>query len=153
MRLWHYELIKVLPNKQLTGQWREISAIIGLVNKFKNPNSLIVNKVVDYPLSDFIKYIKIVEKEMKKRGFATIQNPYEKIKTLNEDYFNLKHYSKVILKNSIFKFWHTNRYLFQCIFNLQEKYDCGGISEQDWKRIKKFANKKLRNSEFKLIEI
>ena len=153
MRLWHYELIKVLPNKQLTGQWREISAIIGLVNKFKNPNSLIVNKVVDYPLSDFIRYIKIVKKEMRKRGFATIQNHYEKIKTLNEDYFNLKNYSKVILKNSIFKFWHTNRYLFQCIFNLQEKYDCGGISEQDWKRIKKFANKKLRNSEFKLIEI
>jgi len=27
-------------------------------------------------------------------------------------------------------------YLKQCYYNLQEKYDCGGISEEEWEKIK-----------------
>lgn len=35
----------------------------------------------------------------------------------------------------IYKDWHNERYLKQCLYNLQEKYDCGGISENEWKII------------------
>ena len=29
----------------------------------------------------------------------------------------------------------NDRYLLQCFYNLQEKFDCGGIDPTDWKRI------------------
>lgn len=38
-------------------------------------------------------------------------------------------------KGEVFKNWHNRRYLRQCLFNLQEKYDCGGISKDEWKLI------------------
>ena len=31
MRLWHTDLIPVLPKEQLVGQWRELSAIAGSI--------------------------------------------------------------------------------------------------------------------------
>lgn len=31
--------------------------------------------------------------------------------------------------------WHNERYLKQNLYNLQEKYDCGGISKDEWKVI------------------
>jgi len=34
--------------------------------------------------------------------------------------------------------WHTDRYLRQCYYNLEEKYDRGGIPEDEWMKI--FAN-------------
>ena len=34
-----------------------------------------------------------------------------------------------------FKGKFTDRYLKQCLYNLQEKYDCGGISKEEWKKI------------------
>lgn len=37
--------------------------------------------------------------------------------------------------NYIFYDWHNKRYLNQCLYNLQEKYDCGGIPDDEWKRI------------------
>ena len=27
------------------------------------------------------------------------------------------------------------KYLKQCLYNLQEKYDCGGISDEEWLKI------------------
>ena len=36
------------------------------------------------------------------------------------------------------KEWHNDRYLAQCYYNLQEKYDCGGISEDEWQKIEDF---------------
>ena len=61
MRMWHYKLIEVLPKKQLTGQWRELSAICGLICKFDSPKSLIVDKVMDYPVTHFRKYVSLVK--------------------------------------------------------------------------------------------
>lgn len=31
--------------------------------------------------------------------------------------------------------WHNARYLVQCKSNLEEKYDCGGISKEDYCKI------------------
>lgn len=38
---------------------------------------------------------------------------------------------------------HNERYLKQCLYNLQEKYDCGGISEDEWKIIQDRFNNEL----------
>lgn len=27
------------------------------------------------------------------------------------------------------RLWHNDRYFLQCFYNLQEKHDCGGITE------------------------
>ena len=50
MRLWHTELIKVLPREQLVAQWRELCAIAGAVQKNGTPNHILVNFVLDYDL-------------------------------------------------------------------------------------------------------
>ena len=41
----------------------------------------------------------------------------------------------VVAINSIFIEWHNDRYLRQCLYNLQEKADCGGVSKEEWARI------------------
>ena len=35
-------------------------------------------------------------------------------------------------KDKLFEDWHNHRYLKQCLYNLEEKYDCGGISREEW---------------------
>ena len=56
MRLWHTDLIKVLPREQLVAQWRELSAIAGAIQKNGTPNHILVNFVLEYPWDDFISY-------------------------------------------------------------------------------------------------
>lgn len=42
----------------------------------------------------------------------------------------------------LFNTWHTDRYLAQCLYNLEEKYDRGGISQEEWDKIyNKYFNK------------
>ena len=42
----------------------------------------------------------------------------------------------------IFDGWHNDRYLVQCYNNLQEKYDCGAIQDDEWKRIDDFITER-----------
>ena len=35
----------------------------------------------------------------------------------------------------LFPDWHNDRYLEQCYFNLEEKYDCGGVAQEWFKKI------------------
>ena len=34
--------------------------------------------------------------------------------------------------NELFSNWHNDRYLTQCIYNLEEKHDCQGITDEEW---------------------
>ena len=54
MRIWHTQLIKVLPREQLIAQWRELSAIAGAIIKNGTPNHILVNFVLHYPFSLYI---------------------------------------------------------------------------------------------------
>ena len=128
MRLWHKDLIPVLPKQQLLGQWRECCCIARNIAVNGTPNHLLVNKVMNYPTGHFWKYAFLVMKEMEHRGFDCdfskfekwIDNPYALIVPETED---------------LFADWHNDRYLLQCLYNLQEKYDCGGIPEDEWELI------------------
>ena len=44
-------------------------------------------------------------------------------------------------KDDLFKNWHNDRYLKQCFFNLQEKFDCDGIGLIEWEKIADFIEK------------
>ena len=129
MRLWHKDLIPVLPRQQLLGQWRECGAIARNISESGTPNHILVNKIMDYPLGHFYWYSRIVCDEMEERGF----NPnWEKFR----DYPIFQHKVFIMISyGEIFKAWHNKRYLLQCYSNLEEKYDCGGIPKKDWQEI------------------
>jgi uncharacterized protein (TIGR02328 family) len=127
MRLWHKDLISVLPRQQLLSQWRELSAIVGAINKNGTPNHLLVNKILQYDLSHFTSYANLILKEMHKRKYKISTNVVSKV-------FNICDNNK-ISDSEIYKYWHTTRYLKQCLYNLQEKYDCGGITIEEWQLI------------------
>ena len=127
MRLWHKDLIDVLPRQQLIAQWRECCAIARNIAENDTPNHILVNKVMDYPRQHFIAYTFLVRNEMLKRGYKCDGENFTK--WLDEwDSFKIN-------KSDIFDGWHNDRYLKQCYYNLQEKYDCGGVPDDDWIRI------------------
>ena len=126
MRLWHYKLISYLPNSQLLAQWRELNSIFK-----KQDKHILINYVYDYPKSNLLVYSNMVIEEMKKRGI--------KIRSFEnyENYFIEPSFS--VIKDIPFPEHHTDRYLLQCFYNLQEKYDRGqkDFSEEKYKEMLK----------------
>ena len=131
MRLWHKDLIPVLPRQQLIAQWRECCCIARNIAVNGTPNHILVNKILDYPIDHFWNYTELVIFEMKERGYSVDVEKF------------LQHYRKIgkawakPLDDNIYQDWHNDRYFLQCYCNLQEKYDCGGIPEDEWSRIEK----------------
>lgn len=116
MRLWHYKLIRFLPKSQLLAQWRELNSIYK-----KQDKHILINYVYEYPREDLLAYSLLVMSEMNERGIDIR-------KTENFDSYFSGVYVKSIpnLENFVpFKEHHNNRYLLQCFYNLQEKYDRG----------------------------
>lgn len=129
MRLWHTDLIPVLPKEQLVAQWRELSAIAGAIQKNGTPNHILVNFVLDYDYNHFISYAAEVRDEMTRRGYRTMPAVWTKITSLKPDWIWLPHYE-------IYKYKMTNTYLDICYYNLLEKYLCGGIDNEAFDKIK-----------------
>ena len=130
MRLWHKSLIPYLPRQQLLGQWRECCAIARNIAVEGTPNHVLVNKVLGYQTNHFWKYGYLVHKEMEKRGYKSLFSRFEEwIDDPDET-------EKVLpTMEELFDGWHNDRYLYQCLANLQEKADCGAIPAEEWKLI------------------
>lgn len=142
MRLWHKNLIKVLPRQQLIAQWRECCAIAKNMSKSGTPNHILVNRILDYPLEHFITYTELVINELLKRNYKvsnkSVSAFYDNIDKIYDNYFERT--DKNIKFEDIFsdhdgKSWHNKKYLIQCLYNLQEKFDCGGIDINEWTKI------------------
>lgn len=127
MRLWHYRLVPYLPRQQLLSQWRECICIAKSIHNKGTPNHILVNKIMDYPISEFIDYCNIVLVEMVRRGYNVSESSINKL----EDYVDFEVDSEKQYSHP-FGGWHTLRYLNQCLSNLEEKYDCGGITDEEW---------------------
>ena len=125
MRLWHKDLISVLPREQLVAQWRELSAIAGSIQKKGTPNHILVNFILDYDYDHFISYAAEVRKEMTNRCYRTMNSVWDKITSLKPDWQQLPH-------SKIYENKMDAIYLTICFYNLYEKYLCGGISQNDW---------------------
>ena len=132
IRIWHKDLIKVLPREQLVAQWRELSAIASNLSTKGTPNHILVNKVLEYPREHFISYAFWVRQEMTRRGYRTMDSVWNKIYCTRETDFGEM---EIVPLAELFPDWHNNRYLTQCYHNLEEKYDCGGISEEAFQKI------------------
>lgn len=139
MRLWHKDLLPYLDDFHIIAQYRELLAIKKAIDKNGTPNHRLVNKVLDYSLLDFKVYTIKVEEEMNKRNIKHIKSKFEEVMSWKCDKF------KPSEKNSLYEGWHNNRYLIQCYYNLEEKYDCGIVSENAWKNINKFMRENYVN--------
>lgn len=125
MRLWHKDLIDVLPRQQLLAQWRELCSIYA-----KEDRHLLINFVYDYAPSHFYTYSLLVIDEMQNRGYKISSSAYNKF----EYYFKDKKVRR--LKTSqCFKQKMNQKYFLQCYYNLEEKFDCHGITQNDWNKI------------------
>lgn len=133
LRLWHWKLIPVLPRQQLLGQWRECCLIAKELQEKGTPNHILVNPVIAFPMDHFISYCVLVINEMDKRGYNA------NIETL-EKYLVGKSFRGIINLDQLFPGWHTDEYLRQCYYNLEEKHDRGSISDEEWKKIKEVYN-------------
>ena len=131
MRLWHKDLIGVLPQKQLLGQWRECCAIAKAIKEKGTPNHLLVNKVMKFPIDHLYSYAAEVIEELQNRGYNAVWESIEKHLP--------KHHLSLISHDGLFDTkevtWHNYRYFWQCYSNLQEKHDCGGISDQEFRSV------------------
>lgn len=129
MRLWHKDLISVLPRQQLLSQWRECCCIAKNIAENGTPNHLLVNKIMNYPMSHFLRYTELIQIEMEHRGYKC---DLAKFMQYFEIFATESDLMIIVAKDKLFKDWHNHRYLRQCTFNLEEKYDCGGISKEEW---------------------
>lgn len=136
MRLWHKDLIPVLPREQLVAQWRELSSIAGSIQKNGTPNHILVNFVLNYDYDHFISYTKYVRDEMTKRGYRTMDSVWNKIIALKPGY-------KILPIEEVYKEKMDITYLKICYYNLYEKCICGGISQEDGYKIYELCQRKV----------
>lgn len=130
MRLWHKSLIDVLPRQQLLGQWQECCCIASNIAKNGTPNHILVNKINDYSIAHFFTYtIDYVAGEMKRRGYKVDTTKFWKHFSFGDAY-------TIPEFDELYDGWHNERYLKQCLANLEEKFDCGGITSEEWNLIK-----------------
>lgn len=130
MRLWHKDLIPYLPRQQLLGQWRECCAIARNISTNGTPNHVLVNKVMDYPVRHFWSYGHMIYDELKERGYMCDWRRFSIWFTHLPDEDLM-----FVFPLELFPDWHNDRYLKQCLMNLQEKADCGAIPAEEWKKI------------------
>ncbi len=122
MRLWHEELIPLLPRQQLLGQHRECCALRG--NGWGKPHST-VNYLFNYsPYKLFQYHLKIIQ-EMKRRGY-NVQPLWEEATYRGKStarYSSLeamKCTGDQVNTGNIYP-EHNLEYLNDCINNLQQK--------------------------------
>ena len=129
MRLWHYRLLPYLPRQQLLSQWRECCCIAKSIAEKGTPNHILVNKIMDYLIDHFMTYCNLVAKEMCNRGYKCNSTRLTKWTKQLVDKYTL------VSSDDLFSGWHNDRYLNQCIINLQEKFDSNGICKNEWNLI------------------
>lgn len=140
MRLWHKALIPVLPRQQLLGQWRELCLIAKNLAVRGTPNHILVNRITELPKWHLMSYALLVAIECECRGYKIDRYRFFK-------WFDQWHDGTIktgdVPYEDIYFTWHNDRYLLQCYYNLQEKYDCGAISKADWLKIEDCVEKEL----------
>ena len=132
IRLWHYKLLPVLPDKMIISEWRECIAIKRQWEKGTLKHRL-VSYVMDYDSRYFLIYVESVMNEMWKRKIKVNDKYWKELVVffLDDDFMGSRMYIKKTEKYPE----HNDRYLKQCYYNLQEKADRGIITQEEWKKI------------------
>jgi len=126
MRLWSYQILDVLPDKMLIAEWRECVAIKRQWEKGTLKHRL-VSYVMDYDRTYFRTYVRGVVKELKSREINVNFKLYDEIWdfcSIFPEPVGDTHYPE-----------HNDRYLRECLYNLEEKATRGIITKQEWQKI------------------
>ena len=109
MRLWHYMLLPYLPKGQLLSQKRECDLIWKDIAKDKKTNHILINYIWEYEDYEFelFQYYMKLEREFIQRGFKFKRSEH------------MKDCTWVLVYHRTFEKHHTERYLWQCFYNLQ----------------------------------
>ena len=98
------------------GQWRELNSI------FKNQTKhALINFVYDYPKEHLFVYTTLFITEFYKRGYKieNTDNMYNYFKNIDASFFYTIKNNSIVFYNKM-----NNRYLRECICNLEEKAIC-----------------------------
>lgn len=125
MRLWSYQILDVLPDKMLIAEWRECLAIKRQWEKGTLKHRL-VSYVMSYDTSIFSNYVTLVANEMDKRNIKF------KVEYLDEIFKFSSNLNTVLF---IPYPEHNDRYLRECLYNLEEKATRGIITKEEWQKI------------------
>ena len=132
MRLWAKQLIPFLPKLQLLSQWRECCCIAKNVAEKGTPNHVLVNRVLNYPLDNFVQYAELIIKEFRNRGYKINDKTLAKFRGYIEKAQNKFNNHRIC---DLYIDWHNDIYLRECLYNLEEKAICGAIPTDEWKII------------------
>lgn len=127
MKIWHKDLIDILPRKQLILQWRNCCAIAKEIQETGTVKGQ-AKEVINYPLSHFRAYAMLVANECGRRGYKMKLSSFWK-------YFPDMTPIPLVIpthEERIFPKWHSNIYLMECLGELIGKRRHGTISEDDW---------------------
>lgn len=130
MRLWHEQLIPMLPRQQLLGQHRECCALRG---KGWGKAHSTVNYVFNYPPAFLYEYHLLVIKEMTARGYKVTQDWLDPLyRGKQASGWEKLTYDKIQSKNPIYP-EHNDSYLKECIENISLKL---GQPLKNWRHLK-----------------
>ena len=143
MRTWNWRMLEYLPDNQLRGQWRECGLIAHDIHTKGTTNHLLINRIMEYPIDDFLTYCLMVAREMERRGFRMTNDAFCKLGLLGT-------YRYV---ENPFAGWHNYGYLRVCMANLFEKHHYGigksRITDGEWARLCD-GYKKITGEEYKV---
>ena len=129
MRIFHYALLPYLPDLQFRGQLRELVAIMHDWRDKGKTNHLLINKVMEYPKNDFVRYFLEYEVEYHKRYGKWLTKAWEEFKAFDDTPIEQR-------SKGFFDGWHNKEYLRVCYANLYEKHHFGigksRITDEEW---------------------
>lgn len=136
MRLWHYDLIRYLPDKLLKHQFKDCCKIAKTIMYKGKIHDHKVEYIFHYHYRDFLMYCDEVRRELVSRGCYLDDKACEDIR-------KYVLYSKALFINDedpavhihpVFSVKHNCRYLMQCLYRIQELYDDYCITDEEYDR-------------------
>lgn len=130
MRLWHYQLLPYLPDAQFRGQLRELVAIMRDWRDKGTTNHLLINKVMEYPKNDLVRYFVHYEALYHERYGNWLVKQWNEFEAFDDTSIDKR-------SKGCFDEWHDKEYLRVCMANLYEKHHFGigksRITDEEWK--------------------
>lgn len=129
MRIFHYALLPYLPDLQFRGQLRELVAIMHDWRDKGTTNHLLINKVMEYPKNDLVRYFVHYEALYHERYGNWLVKQWHEFEAFDETPIDKR-------SKGCFDEWHNKEYLRVCMANLYEKHHFGigksRITDEEW---------------------
>ena len=129
IRIWHWQLLPYLPDRQFRGQLRELVAIMHDWRDKGKTNHLLINRVMGYRKSDLLEYFRMYGREYYNRYGKYVRE------SISDEFYEFGKVDDCYRDNPPFEAWHDNEYLKICMVNLYEKYLAVGnsrVTNYEW---------------------